>query len=236
MSTSTVEIVAGTSERTSRLSLKRAMSAFGEVDACHMGDRAVMGDRFTEFPIVRFKIQSSADAALAALKAGQVFLDGMQLQGEWRGGGGLAVRQRLKPPERRNAPVAPQSQIPGEDEMSSRALIDPSSNRDRDRQQLDSHNTFTGRDQRRGDPRDGGYSSRRIADAPARGRSRSRRRRSPSKKRKQSRSRSRSERKRGSNPLIADKVGKKPVKSGEESVFGNVESEMSDNPLFVPKS
>jgi len=254
MSSNTIEIVAGVNERTSRLALKRSMSAFGEVDACHMGDRAVMGDRFTEFPIVRFKIQSSADAALAALKAGQVFLDGNQLQGESRGGGGLAVRQRLKAPDRK-----PQSsQRAEEEEFSSRALLDQPSGSSRPA--LDSHNTFTGRDQRR-DVRDT-HSSRRLVDAPAHsggggggrggggggggGRSRSRRRRSPSaKKRKEaSRSRSRShkpEKKTKAAPAATattnggQTFGGKLVKLADESVVGNLESAMSDNPLYIKR-
>eukprot|EP00930_Biecheleria_cincta_P077175 TRINITY_DN64448_c0_g1_i1.p1 TRINITY_DN64448_c0_g1~~TRINITY_DN64448_c0_g1_i1.p1 ORF type:complete len:193 (-),score=36.42 TRINITY_DN64448_c0_g1_i1:13-591(-) len=82
----TIEIIEGCTERTSRLGLKKAMQIYGEIDACHMGDRAVMGDKFTEYPLVRFKSQSAADTALAALKAGQVFLDGIPLKGEWRGG------------------------------------------------------------------------------------------------------------------------------------------------------
>jgi len=222
---STVEIVAGTSERTSRIALKRAMSAFGEVDACHMGDRGAMGDRFTEFPIVRFKTQSAAEACLAAIKAGQLFLDGSQLQGEFKGGGGPAAR-RLKPPERRTAPIPAQSQA--EEDMSSRMLLD-GSNRD-------SHSTFGGRDQRR-DARDG-YSNRRVADASSRnaaGRSRSRRRRSPSKKRKHnSRSRSRSDQKRSGHSAVAALGGGcRLVKLKDMSIVGNLESEMSDNPLFV---
>mmetsp|Transcript_10606 Transcript_10606/g.24141 ORF Transcript_10606/g.24141 Transcript_10606/m.24141 type:complete len:222 (-) Transcript_10606:118-783(-) len=79
MPAATIEITEGIQERTSRLGLKKAMMVFGEVEACHMGDRAV------EVPIVRFRQQSSAEAALNALKTGQVFLDGFSLNGEWRG-------------------------------------------------------------------------------------------------------------------------------------------------------
>mmetsp|Transcript_85978 Transcript_85978/g.216412 ORF Transcript_85978/g.216412 Transcript_85978/m.216412 type:complete len:247 (-) Transcript_85978:146-886(-) len=245
MSTSTIEITDGITERTSRIALKRTMSAFGEVDACHMGDRAVMGDRFTEFPIVRFKMQSSAEAALQAIKGGQVFLDGLQLQGEWRGGGGLAVRQRLKAPQGR-----PAIQAQPEEDTSSRMLLDmPASNSQRP--SLDSHNTFTGRDQRRED-RDG-YSSRRLFDVPAnfsgsrteraepkRSRSR-RRRRSPSRNRKESRSRSRSAKKvsrgggGGSAAALAALLGLRVIKPQDELSFGNLESAVSDNPLYVGK-
>lgn len=242
MSTSTIEITEGITERTSRIALKRTMSAFGEVDACHMGDRAVMGERFTEFPIVRYKMQSSADSALQALKAGQVYLDGMQLQGEWRGGGGLAVRQRLKGPTRQA--IAPQP----EEDTSSRMLLDVPALASQ-RVQLDSHNTFTGRDQRRED-RDG-HSSRRLFDAPTnfsartpnqappalqdRKRSRSRRRRSPSRNRKESRTRSRSGRKRGGAASFGAAAGAKLVKLQDESVVGNLESALMDNPLFTGK-
>eukprot|EP00931_Biecheleriopsis_adriatica_P001569 TRINITY_DN101962_c0_g1_i1.p1 TRINITY_DN101962_c0_g1~~TRINITY_DN101962_c0_g1_i1.p1 ORF type:complete len:188 (+),score=42.06 TRINITY_DN101962_c0_g1_i1:51-614(+) len=86
MSTATIEIIEGCTERSSRLGLKKAMQVYGEIDACHMGDRAVMGDNFTEYPLVRFKSQTAADNAYQALKAGQVFLDGVPLKGEWRGG------------------------------------------------------------------------------------------------------------------------------------------------------
>mmetsp|Transcript_14050 Transcript_14050/g.26256 ORF Transcript_14050/g.26256 Transcript_14050/m.26256 type:complete len:192 (-) Transcript_14050:47-622(-) len=82
----TIEIIEGCTERTSRLGLKKAMQIYGEIDACHMGDRAVMGDAFTEYPLVRFKSQTAAENALTALKAGQVYLDGIPLKGEWRGG------------------------------------------------------------------------------------------------------------------------------------------------------
>ncbi|CAK0867513.1 unnamed protein product [Prorocentrum cordatum] len=104
-------------DRTSRIGLKKCMMQFGDVDACHMGDRAVMGDRFTEFPIVRFKSQGAADAAIKALKGGEVILDGFRLNGVLRGGGGQAVRQRKG---REGAPVG----APFE-EVSSRDLFDP---------------------------------------------------------------------------------------------------------------
>eukprot|EP00928_Gymnodinium_smaydae_P048256 TRINITY_DN32253_c0_g1_i1.p1 TRINITY_DN32253_c0_g1~~TRINITY_DN32253_c0_g1_i1.p1 ORF type:complete len:248 (-),score=26.82 TRINITY_DN32253_c0_g1_i1:330-1001(-) len=74
-----IEITEGIGERTSRLGLKKKMQCFGEVDACHMGNRG------TELPLVRFKTLTAAEAALQALKSGQVFLDGALLKGEWRG-------------------------------------------------------------------------------------------------------------------------------------------------------
>lgn len=244
MSTSTIELTGGLSERTSRIALKRAMTAFGEVDACHMGDRAVMGDRFTEFPIVRFRLQSSAEAALQAIKAGQVFLDGQQLQGEWRGGGGLAVRQRLKPQRSANS-------APLEEDTSSRMLLDmPASNS----QRLDSHNTFMGRDQRRDEA--ALQSSRRLLDGPVdragggrprRGRSRSR---SRSRSRRRRRSRSRSPKKAHNRPFTTS-IGPpvpqtagvafassifKILKPQDPSSIGNLEQAMSDNPLYVAQA
>merc|ERR1719454_2039806 len=56
-----------------------------------------MGDNFKELPIVRFKTQTSAEKALAALESGQVFLDGFQLKGKWKGGGGRQAPARTGP-------------------------------------------------------------------------------------------------------------------------------------------
>jgi len=81
----TIEITFGTCERTSRVELKKRMAAFGEVDVCHMGTRG------QDFPFVRFRTQASAEAALRALKNGEVFLeDGAMLAGEWK----LGARRR----------------------------------------------------------------------------------------------------------------------------------------------
>lgn len=79
MSSTAIEITQGIAEWTSRLSLKKTMERFGEVVGCHMGTRGV------DLPIVRFQTQASAEAALEAFKGGQVFLDGFQLSGEWKG-------------------------------------------------------------------------------------------------------------------------------------------------------
>mmetsp|Transcript_1109 Transcript_1109/g.2255 ORF Transcript_1109/g.2255 Transcript_1109/m.2255 type:complete len:185 (-) Transcript_1109:62-616(-) len=119
MSTNTIEIVEGCNERTSRLGLKKAMQIYGEIDACHMGDRAVMGDAFTEYPLVRFKSTTAAEAALAALKGGQVYLDGIPLKGEWRGG-------TRRPQNRDKEPAAPPA-----DDAGSRTLTDGTGKRNR---------------------------------------------------------------------------------------------------------
>eukprot|EP00434_Breviolum_minutum_P025270 symbB.v1.2.022326.t1/scaffold1974.1/size94090/2 len=75
-----IEII-GIADTSSRLSLKRIMEQFGEVVGCHMGARGV------DHPIVRYKTQEFAQQALDALKAGQVWLDGMTLKGEWKNSG-----------------------------------------------------------------------------------------------------------------------------------------------------
>merc|ERR1712050_248667 len=93
-----------------------------------------------EYPIVRFKTQSSAEAALQALKAGQVFLDGFKLNGEWRGGGGRAVRQRNKDSAAPAFTSRPEedggsrmlTDAPGGPRGSSRMLMDAPSGRGRD--------------------------------------------------------------------------------------------------------
>mmetsp|Transcript_29243 Transcript_29243/g.44176 ORF Transcript_29243/g.44176 Transcript_29243/m.44176 type:complete len:253 (+) Transcript_29243:184-942(+) len=247
-SNNTIEITGGITQRTSRLALKRAMAGFGEVDACHMGDRAVMGDNFTEFPIVRFKSQSVAETALNAIKTGQVFLDGQLIQAEWRGGGGLAVRGRLKGPQATRPPIEPQ---PGVDETSSRMLLDQGGGRDRHR---NDH-----RDARRNEDHSGGGggSSRRLFDAAGggrgsgagggggggRSRSRSRRRRGRSRRRRRSRSRSKSRSK--SKSAKKGRAASPGPLSGAAAVSrsalmfltkaGEVEPQlaMSENPLFV---
>jgi len=241
MSTSTIEITGGVTERTSRLGLKKTMLQFGEVDACHMGDRAVMGDNFTEFPIVRFKTQTSAETALAALKGGSVFLDGYQLTGEWRGGGGQAVRQR-----KQHAPPALTAQ-PFE-ETSSRLLWDAPNSGSGGR------TTFAGRDQRRNEREE--ITSRNLFDAPPaiRDRPRSRtppipKRRSPSPRRRspsprRSRSRRRRSRKRSRSASRPKRLaltngggggGRHAVlllRPQDSKEFGNLEGALSDNPLF----
>merc|ERR1740116_151440 len=65
------------------------------VDVCHMGTRGL------DNPFVRFRQQSCAEAALVALKNGEVFLeDGAMLAGEWKlgnnkyGGQGSENRRR----------------------------------------------------------------------------------------------------------------------------------------------
>eukprot|EP00928_Gymnodinium_smaydae_P086799 TRINITY_DN71222_c1_g1_i1.p1 TRINITY_DN71222_c1_g1~~TRINITY_DN71222_c1_g1_i1.p1 ORF type:complete len:247 (-),score=10.72 TRINITY_DN71222_c1_g1_i1:126-866(-) len=69
-----VRITTGIMPQHSRVGMSRAMSQFGEVIHCHKPPYSgIAGEDFVN---VRFATQSAADAAYAALKAGQVFVDG----------------------------------------------------------------------------------------------------------------------------------------------------------------
>lgn len=208
MAMATIEITEGIQERTSRLSLKKTMQVFGEVDACHMGDRAVMGDRFTEFPIVRFKTQTAAENAVKALNGGTVFLDGFALKGGWRGGSRRPAKQ---PP-----PGIMTSSLRADDEISSRMLLEAPSKRARSPSA------------RRQSPKWRSHSP------PRRGYQRSRsRRRSRSRHRKASRSRSGGHRRRG-GPTVAAVV--LPLTRLSPNLdAGNGEFAVSDNPLYRAK-
>eukprot|EP00933_Yihiella_yeosuensis_P053085 TRINITY_DN5125_c0_g1_i2.p1 TRINITY_DN5125_c0_g1~~TRINITY_DN5125_c0_g1_i2.p1 ORF type:complete len:202 (+),score=36.37 TRINITY_DN5125_c0_g1_i2:57-662(+) len=102
-----IEITFGTTERTSRVDLKKRMSSFGEVEVCHMGARG------QDYPFIRFKEQASAEAALSALKSGKVFMeDGSLLAGRIKSGN-----------QRRREAAAPQHQLEGAKHLTSRSLI-----------------------------------------------------------------------------------------------------------------
>lgn len=68
----------------SRLWLKKEMEKFGHVEVCHTGNRQNLE---AEPPWVRFGKSSSAEAALNAINAGQVLLDGGILKAELRRAG-----------------------------------------------------------------------------------------------------------------------------------------------------
>mmetsp|Transcript_86627 Transcript_86627/g.249955 ORF Transcript_86627/g.249955 Transcript_86627/m.249955 type:complete len:140 (-) Transcript_86627:261-680(-) len=68
----------GMADTSSRMNLKKLMEQFGEVIGCHIGNRGV------DKPVVRFPTQEAAEAALAALKNRQVWLDGVILGGDWQ--------------------------------------------------------------------------------------------------------------------------------------------------------
>mmetsp|Transcript_70642 Transcript_70642/g.196510 ORF Transcript_70642/g.196510 Transcript_70642/m.196510 type:complete len:258 (-) Transcript_70642:53-826(-) len=72
-----VRITTGIMPQHSRVGMSRAMSQFGEVIHCHKPPYSgIAGEDFVN---VRFAAQDAADRAYAALKAGQVFVDGFQV-------------------------------------------------------------------------------------------------------------------------------------------------------------
>uniref|UniRef100_A0A7S2QFQ1 RRM domain-containing protein n=1 Tax=Zooxanthella nutricula TaxID=1333877 RepID=A0A7S2QFQ1_9DINO len=106
-----VRITTGIMAQHSRVGVSRAMSQFGEVIHCHKPPYSgIPGEDFVN---VRFASQDAADRAYAALKAGQVFIDGFQVGvgptpggggGGGKGGGGMAAladhgrRRSVSPP------------------------------------------------------------------------------------------------------------------------------------------
>jgi len=82
-----VRITTGIMAQHSRVGVSRAMAQFGEVIHCHKPPYSgIPGEDFVN---VRFGNQDAADRAYAALKAGQVFIDGFQVgAGPTPGGGG----------------------------------------------------------------------------------------------------------------------------------------------------
>jgi len=72
-----VRITTGIMPQHSRVGMSRAMAQFGEVIHCHKPPYSgIAGEDFVN---VRFANQGAADAAYAALKANQVFVDGFQV-------------------------------------------------------------------------------------------------------------------------------------------------------------
>jgi len=89
-----VRITTGIMPQHSRVGMTRAMTQFGEVIHCHKPPYSgIPGEDFVN---VRFASQDAADRAYAALKSGQVFVDGFQVgvgptPGAGKGGGGDAL-------------------------------------------------------------------------------------------------------------------------------------------------
>mmetsp|Transcript_5851 Transcript_5851/g.17399 ORF Transcript_5851/g.17399 Transcript_5851/m.17399 type:complete len:251 (-) Transcript_5851:118-870(-) len=72
-----VRITTGIMPQHSRVGMTRAMTQFGEVIHCHKPPYSgIPGEDFVN---VRFASQDAADRAYAALKSGQVFVDGFQV-------------------------------------------------------------------------------------------------------------------------------------------------------------
>jgi len=107
----TIEFINGVGEGTSRMYLKQEMERYGRVDVCHMGNRQNPKE---EPPWVRFYEPSGAETALATIKSGQVFLDGVLLQADYKSG----RRAPEKHPERNQG-----GRMRGDLEVNSRDLF-----------------------------------------------------------------------------------------------------------------
>mmetsp|Transcript_116563 Transcript_116563/g.249253 ORF Transcript_116563/g.249253 Transcript_116563/m.249253 type:complete len:220 (-) Transcript_116563:26-685(-) len=198
-----VEITFGTSDRTSRVDLKKRMSAFGEVDVCHMGNRG------QDKPFVRYRTREAAEAAVKALKNGEVSMeDGALLAGHFKQGSG----------RRRESSGAPAS-----------STAEQHRRRD-ETEDMTSRNLLFG-------GRLGSRAGSSPAGGSRRPRSRSHRRKSRSRRRSQSRSRR--EKKKRSHSRRADKEAPAPAPeeaSGDavKELEGN-DIVGYANPLFMRK-
>mmetsp|Transcript_6237 Transcript_6237/g.17571 ORF Transcript_6237/g.17571 Transcript_6237/m.17571 type:complete len:148 (-) Transcript_6237:94-537(-) len=125
--------VTGVTDTTSRISLKKAMEQFGEVDYCHMGNRGV------DMPIVRFRTQGDAEKALEHIKAGQVWLDGFVIGGDWKGSRPVVARPQTRGGGGTKGGHSPESR--GSMDMTSRDLLSArlGQSRERDRKSRSRH-------------------------------------------------------------------------------------------------
>lgn len=69
------------------------MERFGEVVGCHMGQRGV------DKPVVRYASGEVAQGAYQALRKGEIVLDGMILEGDWKPDRGRPPPEPMKPRE-----------------------------------------------------------------------------------------------------------------------------------------
>jgi len=116
-----VRITMGVMPQHSRVGMTRAMSQFGPVIHCHKPPYSgIPGEDFVN---VRFAAQDAADRAYAALKSGQVYVDGFQVgvgpAPALKNNDGLAalsdIRRRSESPPRRfgrNRPRSPLRRSP----------------------------------------------------------------------------------------------------------------------------
>eukprot|EP00931_Biecheleriopsis_adriatica_P121330 TRINITY_DN96411_c0_g1_i1.p1 TRINITY_DN96411_c0_g1~~TRINITY_DN96411_c0_g1_i1.p1 ORF type:complete len:229 (-),score=54.71 TRINITY_DN96411_c0_g1_i1:51-737(-) len=81
MARQALNLTAGITEFSSRMSLKSMFSQFGEVTSCWVPP---VEARRKETAWVKFNTQAQAEAALAACEAGQIYLDGVKVIAEWR--------------------------------------------------------------------------------------------------------------------------------------------------------
>ncbi|CAK9033032.1 unnamed protein product [Durusdinium trenchii] len=76
-----LNLTAGITEFSSRMSLKSMFSQFGEVTSCWVPP---VEARRKETAWVKFSTSAQAEAALNAVSAGQIYLDGVKVEAEWR--------------------------------------------------------------------------------------------------------------------------------------------------------
>eukprot|EP00435_Cladocopium_sp_Y103_P045337 s569_g13.t1 len=76
-----LNLTSGITEFSSRMSLKSMFSQFGEVTSCWVPP---VEARRKETAWVKFSTSAQAEAALLAVQAGQIYLDGVKVEAEWR--------------------------------------------------------------------------------------------------------------------------------------------------------
>ncbi|CAJ1354916.1 unnamed protein product [Effrenium voratum] len=76
-----LNLTQGITEFSSRMSLKSMFSQFGEVTSCWVPP---VEARRKETAWVKFQTAAQAEAALGAVQAGQIYLDGVKVEAEWR--------------------------------------------------------------------------------------------------------------------------------------------------------
>eukprot|EP00927_Polykrikos_kofoidii_P029662 TRINITY_DN25620_c0_g1_i1.p1 TRINITY_DN25620_c0_g1~~TRINITY_DN25620_c0_g1_i1.p1 ORF type:complete len:211 (-),score=19.90 TRINITY_DN25620_c0_g1_i1:13-645(-) len=81
MSRLALDLIEGITEFSSRMALKMLFGQFGEVTACWVPPLDFRGK---EPAYVKFQRAESAQAALDAIRWGQLYLDGVKLGAEWR--------------------------------------------------------------------------------------------------------------------------------------------------------
>mmetsp|Transcript_59287 Transcript_59287/g.111089 ORF Transcript_59287/g.111089 Transcript_59287/m.111089 type:complete len:210 (-) Transcript_59287:63-692(-) len=127
-----LNLTAGITEFSSRMSLKSMFSQFGEVTSCWVPP---VEARRKETAWVKFSTGAQAEAALTAVQAGQIYLDGVKVSAEWR-----------------NAPAKTQDSrdfdAKGSNLFSSRDLMGDRMRKDRERDDRNRHG-HGGRDQDR---------------------------------------------------------------------------------------
>merc|ERR1740138_1161935 len=77
----TIDLTAGITEMSSRMTLKALFSQFGEVTACWIPP---LENRGTQPAYVKFGSAVAAEAAMAAVATGTFLMDGVAVKAEWK--------------------------------------------------------------------------------------------------------------------------------------------------------